>query len=95
MGLLNLEVQTLDNGIQISNTYVYIKDMKIENSGHEYNVFCSTEEYASREVRDEGRPKLKGVMVNYSVETLPDTLPELWKMSYEEVKKCYSNSTEV
>ena len=42
MGLTNLNVTDIGHGIEVSNTYVYIKDIRIQNDA-EYNVYCNVE----------------------------------------------------
>lgn len=94
MGLTNLDVIDVGHGIEVSNTYVYIKDIRIQNDT-EYNVYCNTEEHISRENKNAGKPMIKKLNVNYSSNTLPNTIEELWSESYSQVKKFYTNTIDV
>jgi|SRR6056300_1401608 hypothetical protein len=94
MGLTNLDVTHIGHGIEVSNTYVYIKDIKIQNDA-EFNVYCNTEEHVSRENKNAGKPMIKKLNVNYSSNTLPNTIEELWSESYSQVKLFYTNTIDV
>lgn len=94
MGLTNLDVIDVGHGIEVSNTYVYIKDIRIQNDA-EFNVYCNTEEHVSRENKNAGKPMIKKLNVNYSSNTLPNTIEELWSESYSQVKKFYTNTIDV
>ena len=94
MGLTNLDVIDVGHGIEVSNTYVYIKDIRIQNDA-EFNVYCNTEEHVSRENKNAGKPMIKKLNVNYSSNTLPNTIEELWSESYSQVKQFYTNTIDV
>ena len=94
MGLTNLNVTDIGHGIEVSNTYVYIKDIRIQNDV-EFNVYCNTEEHVSRENKNAGKPMIKKLNVNYSSNTLPNTIEELYTKAYSEVKLFYPNATDV
>jgi hypothetical protein len=94
MGLTNLDVTHVGHGIEVSNTYVYIKDIRIQNDT-EFNVYCNTEEHVSRENKNAGKPMIKKLNVNYSSNTLPNTIEELWSESYSQVKQFYTNTVDV
>jgi len=95
MGLINLDKVDVGHGIEISNTYVYIKDIRIQKDVTEFNVFCVTEEHVSRENKNAGKPSIKKLNVNHSYNTLPNTIEELWSESYSQVKQFYRNTTDV
>ena len=94
MGLTNLDMTHVGHGIEVSNTYVYIKDIKFQNDA-EFNVYCNTEEHVSRENKNAGKPMIKNLNVNYSSNTLPNTIEELWSESYSQVKQFYTNTIDV
>tara|TARA_B100002019_G_scaffold279762_1_gene281989 strand:+ start:333 stop:632 length:300 start_codon:yes stop_codon:yes gene_type:complete len=94
MGLKNLDQVDIGHSVEISNTYVYIKDIQIQNDT-EFNVFCNVEEHVSRETKNAGKPKIKKLNVNYSFDTLPTTIKELWTKSYDQVKLFYTNTIDV
>jgi hypothetical protein len=94
MGLINLDKVDVGHGIEVSNTYVYIKDIKIQNDV-EFNVYCNAEEHVSRENKNAGKPMIKKLNVNYSSNTLPNTIEELWSESYSQVKQFYTNTIDV
>ena len=66
MGLTNLDVTDVGHGIEVSNTYVYIKDIKIQNDV-EFNVYCNAEEHVSRENKNAGKRMIKNLNVNYRI----------------------------
>jgi len=94
MGLTNLDVTDIGYGIEVSNTYVYIKDIRIQNDA-EFNVYCNAEEHVSRENKNAGKPMIKNLNVNYSSNTLPNTIEEVWSESYSQVKQFYTNTIDV
>jgi hypothetical protein len=95
MGLTNTGTVEVGHGLEVSNTYIFIKDIKISNDGFEYNIWCNAEEYVSRELKNNDKPKLSDLKVNYSSNTLPTTVQELWTESYSEVKKFYPDTIDV
>tara|TARA_B110000459_G_scaffold33992_1_gene35770 strand:+ start:398 stop:826 length:429 start_codon:yes stop_codon:yes gene_type:complete len=95
MGLTNTGTVEVGHGFEVSNTYIFIKDIKISNDGFEYNIWCNAEEYVSRELKNNDKPKLGDLKVNYSSNTLPTTVQELWEQSYNEVKIFHPNTIDV
>ena len=53
MGLTNTGTVEIGHGFEVSNTYIFIKDIKISNDGFEYNIWCNAEEYVSRELTNQ------------------------------------------
>lgn len=99
MGLINKNTTTLENGIELSDTYISIERLKIEKDGLAeptiYRIYNRIVEHVSREKKYEGKPKLNNVSINFNLEQLPATLSELYEKAYSEVKLFYPNTEDV
>tara|TARA_B110000858_G_C17473023_1_gene323648 strand:- start:152 stop:457 length:306 start_codon:yes stop_codon:yes gene_type:complete len=99
MGLINKKVTTLDNGLDVSNTYISIERLKIEkNVSVEpvvYTICNRAMEHISREKKYEGKPKISSVSINFDLEELPSTFEELYTKAYSEIKLFYPDVSDV
>ena len=99
MGLINNATTTLENGLEISNTYISIERLKIVKDSlvqpTKYRIFNRTMEHISRDKKYDGKPKLSSVSINFDLETLPSTIEELYTKAYSEIKLFYPDATDV
>ena len=99
MGLINKKVTTLDNGLEVSNTYISIECLKIEKNvsveSVTYTIYNRAMEHISREKKYEGKPKINSLSVNFHLEELPSTFEELYTKAYSEIKIFYPDLSDV
>ena len=99
MGLINNATTTLENGLEISNTYISIERLKIVKDTSvqptKYRIFNRAMEHISRDKKYDGKPKLSSVSINFDLETLPSTMDELYVKAYSEIKLFYPDAVDV
>jgi len=99
MGLINVATTTLENGLEINNTYISIERLKIvKDVGVQpamYRIYNRAMEHISRDKKHEGKPQLSSVSINFDLEQLPDTMEELYAKAYNEIKSFYPHATDV
>jgi hypothetical protein len=99
MGLINNATTTLENGLEMSNTYISVERLKIEKDATvqpvKYHIYNRVMEHVSRDKKYESKPKISSVSINFDLEELPSTIEELYTKAYSEVKLFYPNATDV
>ncbi len=99
MGLNNLATTTLENGLEISNTYISVERLKIEKDvmaqPTKYRIYNRVMEHVSRDKKYESKPKISSVSINFDLEELPSTIEELYTKVYSEVKLFYPDAIDV
>jgi predicted acyltransferase (DUF342 family) len=99
MGLINNKKTTLDNGLDISNTYVSIERLKIEKDSLVqpaiYRIGNRATEHVSREKKYEGKPMLSSINMNFDLEELPSTIEELYTKAYNAMREYYRDTSDV
>jgi hypothetical protein len=99
MGLINRATTSLDNGVDISNTYISIERLKIEKDAlvqpTKYRIYNRIMEHVSRDKKYEGKPKIQSVSINFDLEELPNTIEELYTRAYNEIKLFFPESEDL
>jgi len=99
MGLNNLATTTLENGLEISNTYISVERLKIEKDvlvkPTKYRIYNRVMEHVSRDKKYESKPKISSISINFDLEELPSTIEELYTKAYSEVKLFYPDAIDV
>lgn len=103
MGLINNATTTLENGVEISNTYISIERLKIqknltvvdEQPGEVYGIYTKMTQHVSREKKYEDKPMIDFLSVNFGVAELPSTMEELYANAYSQIKIFYPDTVDV
>ena len=93
MGLIIGDKYILENGVTMTNYYLYIDGVTILKTPvkNEYTVLCDARTYASREMRDAGKEAIE--MRRYSIST--SDLTNLHTQLYDRIKLNYENVSDV
>jgi len=93
MGLLIKDEYTLENGVTMTNCYLYIDGVTMLKTlvKTEYTVVCDARIYVSREMRDTGKEALE--MKRYSIPT--SDLTNLHTQLYNKIKMNYTNVSDI
>ena len=93
MGLLVGDEYVLENGVTMTNYYVYIDGVNIMKSPTRgtYGISCDVRTYASREMRDAGKEVIEVKRFGISGTDLTDLHTQL----YNRLKQNYTNVSDV
>jgi hypothetical protein len=93
MGLLVGDEYVLENGVTMTNYYVYIDGVNIMKSPTRgtYGISCDVRTYASREMRDAGKEVIEVKRFGISGSDLTDIHTQL----YNRLKQNYTNVSDV
>ena len=93
MGLLVGDEYVLENGVTMSNYYVYIDGVNIMKSPIRgtYGISCDVRTYASREMRDVGKEVIEVKRFGISGTDLTDLHTQL----YNRLKQNYTNVSDI
>ena len=103
MGLINKAITTLENGVEISNTYISIERLKIkknlkvvdEQPDEVYGIYNKMTQHVSREKKYEDKPEIDSLSVDFGLAELPSTMEELYANAYSEIKIFYPDTVDV
>jgi len=94
MGLINHDTKTLENGLEIKDTYVCVKDLRVVKKPAEYHIYNTASEYISKKAKEDLKPAIEEVQINFQSNTLPETMTELYAKAYDEIKLFFKNTTD-
>ena len=94
MGLINHDTKTLENGLEIKDTYVCVKHLRVVKKSTEYHIYNTASEYISKDAKDDMKPAIEEVQINFQLNTLPETVNELYEKAYQEIKLFFQNTTD-
>lgn len=94
MGIISSDQIVLDMGLEITNYYVNIDNIRINKSRveeYKYDVSSTGFYYINKEARENSKPSFKQHQVVFTT----DALDDIQTQAYIELKKRFTNFTDV